>query len=69
MVGPCELCCDCCDPTVLRTFRLSWRYTDQARWALSQLDDDGLRSIAGVADIRPDPRDPNPKLVFEPRMA
>ena len=40
---------------------------DPAGWSISQLGDDGLRPIAGVGDIRPDPRDPNPKLVFEPR--
>jgi len=39
---------------------------DATRWALSQLTDDGLRPIAGMNDIRPDARDPNPKLVFEP---
>lgn len=42
---------------------------DPARWSVAQLTDDGLRPIAGLADIRPDPRDPNPKLVFEPRTA
>lgn len=42
---------------------------DPAAWSIAQLDDDGLRPIAGVDDIRPDPRDPNPKLVFEPRSA
>lgn len=40
-----------------------------ARWLWSQLTDDGLRPIAGMADVTPDPRDPNPKLVFEPRAA
>lgn len=40
---------------------------DLEHWSMSQLTDDGLRPIAGMADIRPDPRDPNPKLVFEPR--
>ncbi len=39
---------------------------DAARWSLSQLTDDGLRPVSGMTDIRPDPRDPNPKLVFEP---
>lgn len=38
-----------------------------ARWSLSQLTDDGLRPISGMSEVRPDPRDPNPKLVFEPR--
>lgn len=42
---------------------------DRGRWTLFQLDDDGLRPIHGMADVRPDPRDPNPKLVFEPRAA
>lgn len=35
-------------------------------WTWSQLTDDGLLPIRSMADIRPDPRDPNPKLVFEP---
>ncbi len=35
-------------------------------WRWSQLTDDGLLPISGIADIRPAPRDPNPKLVFEP---
>ena len=35
------------------------------RWRRSQLTDDGLRPIASMADVTPDPRDPNPKLVFE----
>ena len=35
-------------------------------WAWSQLTDDGLLPISSMADIKPDPRDPNPKLVFEP---
>lgn len=42
---------------------------DPAAWSMFQLDDDGLRPITGVDDIRPDPRDPNPKLVFEPLTA
>ncbi|GHD50960.1 hypothetical protein GCM10017083_24840 [Thalassobaculum fulvum] len=42
---------------------------DPARWSFSQLTDDGLRAISGMNDIRPDPRDPNPKLVFEPLPA
>lgn len=37
------------------------------RWHWSQLTDEGLRPIAGMGDVLPDPRDPNPKLVFEPR--
>jgi|GEM_PF-261123 len=37
-----------------------------ARWSVSQLTDDGLRSVASMDEVRPDPRDPNPKLVFEP---
>lgn len=36
------------------------------RWRRSQLTDAGLRPIASMADVTPDPRDPNPKLVFEP---
>ena len=40
---------------------------DRSRWSVWQLDDDGLRPVTGVDDIRPDARDPNPKLVFEPR--
>jgi len=36
-------------------------------WKWSQLTDDGLLPITSMADIKPDPRDPNPKLVFEPR--
>ena len=40
---------------------------DPTRWAMYQLTDDGLRPIAGMDDVLPDPRDPNPKLVFEPR--
>ena len=36
-------------------------------WKWSQLTDDGLLAISSMDDIRPDPRDPNPKLVFEPR--
>jgi FkbM family methyltransferase len=42
---------------------------DPARWSMFQLTDDGLRPITGMADILPDPRDPNPKLVFEPKAA
>jgi len=40
---------------------------DGEGWRWSQLTDDGLLPIRSMADIRPDPRDPNPKLVFEPR--
>ena len=36
------------------------------RWRRSQLTDDGLRPIRRMTDVTPDPRDPNPKLVFEP---
>ena len=39
------------------------------RWHYYQLTDDGLRPLTGMADVAPDPRDPNPKLVFEPRHA
>ena len=39
---------------------------DLARWTVRQLTDDGLRAIASMDEVRPDPRDPNPKLVFEP---
>jgi FkbM family methyltransferase len=35
-------------------------------WAWSQLTDDGLIRISGMEDVKPDERDPNPKLVFEP---
>lgn len=42
---------------------------DLTRWSLSQLADDGLRPISGMSEVRPDPRDPNPKLVFEPRTS
>ena len=38
-----------------------------ARWQRSQLTDDGLRPIRSMADLLKDQRDPNPKLVFEPR--
>lgn len=37
------------------------------RWHRYQLTDDGLRRIDAIAEVTPDPRDPNPKLVFEPR--
>jgi len=39
------------------------------RWHRFQLTDDGLRAIDTMSDVTPDPRDPNPKLVFEPREA
>jgi FkbM family methyltransferase len=42
---------------------------DRSRWRVQQLDDGGLRPVTGVDDIRPDPRDPNPKLVFEPHAS
>ena len=35
-------------------------------WRFFQLTDDGLRPIRKMSDVMPDPRDPNPKLVFEP---
>jgi FkbM family methyltransferase len=35
-------------------------------WRYSQLTDEGLRPIRRMSDVTPDPRDPNPKLVFEP---
>ncbi|MDF1792180.1 MAG: FkbM family methyltransferase [Thalassobaculaceae bacterium] len=40
---------------------------DPTIWTLQQLTDDGLVDIASMADVVPDPRDPNPKLVFTPR--
>jgi hypothetical protein len=40
---------------------------DRARWTWQQLTDDGLIEITGMGDIVPDPRDPNPKLVFTPK--
>lgn len=42
---------------------------DAARWEAFQLDDDGLSPVAGIGDVVPDPHDPNPKLVFQPRRA
>ena len=38
-----------------------------ADWTARQLTDSGLRPVAGVVEVEPDPNDPNPKLVFEPR--
>lgn len=35
-------------------------------WSISQLTDDGLVPLASMAEVVPDVRDPNPKLVFEP---
>lgn len=40
---------------------------DPAVWTWQQLTDDGLVDIASMNDVVPDPRDPNPKLVFTPR--
>ncbi|EDP63442.1 lipopolysaccharide biosynthesis protein (SAM-dependent methyltransferase protein) [alpha proteobacterium BAL199] len=40
---------------------------DRDRWSIFQLTDDGLRPLANMTEVRPDTRDPNPKLVFEPR--
>jgi FkbM family methyltransferase len=37
------------------------------RWKAWQLDDTGLTRLGGIADVRPDRLDPNPKLVFEPK--
>ncbi len=37
------------------------------QWYAWQLDDSGLSRLSGVADVVPDPNDPNPKLVFEPK--
>jgi len=42
---------------------------DRRRWRLAQLTDEGLRPIVGIADVRPERHDPNPKLVFEPLPA
>ncbi|GHD50988.1 hypothetical protein GCM10017083_24910 [Thalassobaculum fulvum] len=39
------------------------------RWHRYQLTDDGLRPISDMTEVTPDPNDPNPKLVFEPRGA
>jgi len=36
-------------------------------WAAWQLDEGGLSRLFGVGDVVPDPKDPNPKLVFEPK--
>jgi len=36
-------------------------------WLAWQLDDQGLSRLSGVGDVVPDPNDPNPKLVFEPK--
>lgn len=36
-------------------------------WQAWQLDHGGMRRLDGVADVVPDPHDPNPKLVFEPK--
>ncbi len=40
---------------------------DPARWEAFQLDDDGLKPVGGIGDVVPDPHDPNPKIVFQPR--
>lgn len=39
---------------------------DQRHWSWHQLTDDGLLAIGSMDDVRPDERDPNPKLVFAP---
>ncbi len=43
------------------------RFFAADRWQWHQLTDAGLRPITGMADVEPDPRDPNPKLVFTPK--
>jgi len=40
---------------------------DRSVWSWHQLTDDGLVEIVSMTDVVPDPRDPNPKLVFTPR--
>lgn len=37
------------------------------RWVAWQMTEEGMFPIEGAEDIQPDPKDPNPKLVFEPR--
>lgn len=44
-------------------------YFDKDRWVAKQMTEDGMFAIEAAADIRPDPKDPNPKIVFEPRSA
>ncbi len=39
---------------------------DRTLWSWHQLTDDGLVPIASMDEVRPDPRDPNPKIVFTP---
>ncbi|WP_084618973.1 FkbM family methyltransferase [Thalassobaculum salexigens] len=39
------------------------------RWIAKQMTEEGMYPIDQAGDIRPDPKDPNPKLVFEPRPA
>jgi FkbM family methyltransferase len=40
---------------------------DRDHWDWHQLVDDGLVAIGSMDDVVPDPRDPNPKLVFTPK--
>lgn len=40
---------------------------DRAHWDWHQLVDDGLVAIGSMDEIVPDPRDPNPKIVFTPK--
>lgn len=42
---------------------------DAGVWEAFQLDDHGLKPVAGIGDVIPDPHDPNPKIVFQPRRA
>ncbi|WPZ32268.1 FkbM family methyltransferase [Thalassobaculum sp. OXR-137] len=36
-------------------------------WEIHQLTDDGLVPLATLDDLKPDPRDPNPKIIFTPK--
>lgn len=40
---------------------------DRNLWDWHQLTDDGLVAIGSMDDVIPDPRDPNPKIVFTPK--
>lgn len=42
-------------------------FFDKDRWIAKQMTEDGMYPIDQADDIRPDPKDPNPKLVFAPR--
>ena len=39
------------------------------RWSAKQMTETGMYPIDVADDIQPDPKDPNPKLVFEPHAA